>query len=275
MLSITVIIPSFNRAYCIERALDSVLKQSYLPDSIIVIDDGSTDDTERLVKIKYPQVEYYKQDNAGVSAARNLGINRSSTDWIALLDSDDEWLSDKLEKQVEILRENPESKLCHTEEIWIRNGKRVNQMNKHQKSGGWIFEKCLPLCAISPSSVLMHKSLFDEKGLFREDLPACEDYDLWLKICASYPVLYLEEPGIIKYGGHDDQLSQKYWGMDRFRIQSLFDLLSKNLLNKEQQQATHEMLIKKIDIYLKGARKRGKSEDVDYYESLLERLKSI
>jgi len=273
MLSITVIIPSFNRAYCLERALDSVLKQSYLPSSIIVIDDGSTDDTEKVVKTKYPQIEYYKQENAGVSAARNLGINKSSTDWIALLDSDDEWLPDKLERQVEVLRQNPESKLCHTEEIWIRNGKRVNQMNKHQKSGGWIFEKCLPLCAISPSSVLMHKSLFDEKGFFREDLPACEDYDLWLKICASYPVLYLEEPGIIKYGGHDDQLSQKYWGMDRFRIQSLLNLLSKNLLNEEQQQATREMLIKKIDIYLKGARKREKTEDVEYYESLLATIK--
>lgn len=273
MLSITVIIPSFNRAYCLERALDSVLNQSYLPQSIILVDDGSTDETERLVKTKYPQVEYYKQENTGVSSARNLGISKSSTDWIALLDSDDEWLSDKLEKQVEVLNQNPEFKLCHTEEIWIRNSKRVNQMNKHQKSGGWIFEKCLPLCAISPSSVLMHKSLFEEKGLFREDLPACEDYDLWLKICASYPVLYLEEPGIIKYGGHDDQLSQKYWGMDRFRIQSLVDLLASNLLDDEQQQVTCEMLTYKINIYLKGARKRGKIEDVDYYESLLDTIK--
>jgi len=273
MLSITVIIPSFNRAYCLERALNSVLKQSYLPQSIIVVDDGSTDETESLIKTKYPKVEYYKQENAGVSSARNSGIRQSSTDWIALLDSDDEWLPNKLERQVDILNQSPESKLCHTEEIWIRNGKRVNQMNKHQKSGGWIFEKCLPLCAISPSSVLMHKSLFSEKGLFREDLPACEDYDLWLKICASYPVLYLEEPGILKYGGHEDQLSQKYWGMDRFRIQALLDLLDKAYLNESQKKSTLEMLIKKIEIFLKGARKRDKQADIKHYESLLKRLK--
>ena len=268
-LAITVIIPTFNRAYCLSRALDSVLKQSYQPQAIIVIDDGSTDETESLIKEKYPQVEFYQQENLGVSAARNFGINKSSTDWIALLDSDDEWLPHKLEKQVEILSKHPDAKLCHTEEIWIRHGKRVNQMSKHQKSGGWIFEKCLPLCAISPSSVLMHKSLFDKVGLFREDLPACEDYDLWLKICSAYPVLYLEEPGILKYGGHDDQLSQKYWGMDRFRIQSLRDLLEGEFLDENQKKMVLNMLVKKIQIYLKGARKREKFEDVEYYESLL------
>jgi len=302
MLSISIIIPTYNRAYCLPRAIDSALKQSYQAQNIIVVDDGSTDDTVSLIKEKYPQVIFIQQKNAGVSAARNNGIKHVDTDWVALLDSDDEWLPDKLEQQVALIAKNPESKLCHTEEIWIRNGVRVNQMNKHQKSGGWIFEKCLPLCAMSPSSVLMRKTLFDEVGLFREDLPACEDYDLWLKICASNPVLYLEEPGIIKYGGHEDQLSQKFWGMDRFRIKSLLGLLrggllksdlQKNglqkeeslnhgllnkgllkdrLLNEDQERQVRTMLEKKINIFIKGARKRGKSDDVAYYESLLDQL---
>ncbi|HFE37282.1 MAG TPA: glycosyltransferase family 2 protein [Gammaproteobacteria bacterium] len=265
----SVIIPSYNRAYCLARAIESVLQQSYQAKTIVVVDDGSTDDTEVLVKHRYPQVIYYKQKNKGVSAARNLALSRLTTNWVAFLDSDDEWLPNKLEQQVALLANNDGYKICHTEELWVRNGKRVNQMAKHKKSGGWIFEKCLPLCVISPSSVLMHKSLFYEIGFFREDFPACEDYDLWLKICALYPVLYVTQPCIVKYGGHDDQLSRKYWGMDRFRIQSLLDLLQANILDESQAQLTKKMMNKKIEIYLKGARKRGKTAEIVYYESLL------
>jgi len=269
MLDISVIIPSFNRASVLPRAIDSVMKQRYQPECIMLIDDGSIDGTTELIKARYPQVVYIRQENAGVSAARNRGIKQLTTDWVALLDSDDEWLPDKLERQVSLLNEFPEAKFCHTEEIWVRAGQRVNQMKKHQKSGGWIFEKCLPLCAISPSSVLMHRSLFEQIGLFREDFPACEDYDLWLKICASHPVLYIKEPCIIKYGGHDDQLSKQHWGMDRFRIQSLTDLLEGNWLDEKQKQAAQIMLIKKITIFLKGAKKRGNVEVIHRYETLL------
>lgn len=268
MSEITVIIPTYNRAHCLARALDSVLQQTIAAPNIIVIDDGSTDDTERLMEA-YPNVQYVRQENRGVSAARNKGLQRVMTPWVALLDSDDEWLPNKLEKQVALLSQNPNHRLCHTEEIWVRNGVRVNQMNKHKKSGGWIFDKCLPMCAISPSSVLMETSLFSEFGYFREDLPACEDYDLWLKICAAYPVLYVEEPCIIKYGGHEDQLSQKYWGMDRFRIKSLVDLLEGGVLNDEQRLLSINMAVKKITVYLKGARKRNKTEEVATYEALL------
>jgi len=272
MLAISVIIPTFNRVHCLSRAIDSVLKQTVQPQSIIVVDDGSDDGSEQLVSQAYPQVTYKRINNSGVSAARNVGIQQVSTDWIALLDSDDEWLPNKLERQISLLGESPDCKLCHTEEIWVRNGKRVNQMNKHQKSGGWIFEKCLPLCAISPSSVLLHKSLFEEVGLFREDLPACEDYDLWLKICSKYPVLFLDEPAIIKYGGHDDQLSKKYWGMDRFRIKALSEFIQEKTLSPEQEKQALAMLKNKIAIYVKGAAKRGKTEDVAYYNALLEQF---
>ncbi len=275
MPDISVIIPSFNRAHCLPRAIDSVMKQSYPPRRIVVIDDGSVDGTAELIKMRYPQVDYIWQENAGVSAARNQGVGQLTTDWVALLDSDDEWLPHKLEKQVSLLNEHPEAKFCHTEEIWIRAGRRVNQMKKHQKSGGWIFEKCLPLCAISPSSVLMHRSLFEKVGLFREDLPACEDYDLWLKICASHPVLYIKEPCIIKYGGHDDQLSTQHWGMDRFRIQSLTDLLKGHWLDEKQKQVAKIMLTKKIVIFLKGAKKRKNVKAINRYEQLLSNVENL
>jgi len=272
MFRISVIIPTFNRAHSLPRALHSVLNQTLPPEELIVVDDGSNDNTEALIRETFPQVRYIRQVQQGVSAARNRGIEMAQGDWIALLDSDDEWLPSKLEHQVQLLKKNPEYKVCHTEEIWIRNGVRVNQMNKHKKVGGWIYQQCLPLCAMSPSSIVLHKSLLEDVGNFKEELPACEDYDLWLRICARYPVLYIEQPCIKKYGGHEDQLSQKHWGMDRFRIQALANMLDMNVLNENDEQATRKMLKKKINIFLKGARKHGNDEAVAYYSDVLSRF---
>jgi len=163
-----------------------------------------------------------------------------------------------LEKQFAAMQ-NSNHKVCHTEEIWIRNGVRVNQMNKHQKSGGWIFEKCLPLCAMSPSSIVIHRSVFEQVGSFDEELPACEDYDLWLRITAQYPVDFVAEPCIKKYGGHADQLSCQHWGMDRFRIKALDKVLGLPL-NQVQYTAALSMRNAKLTILLKGAIKHGNSE---------------
>ena len=146
---ISVIIPTYNRHALLERAVLSVLKQTRPADEIIIIDDGSTDGTAELIPKKFPQILYSWQENKGVSTARNAGIESASSEWIAFLDSDDTWLRRKLEYQQKSLIENPEFLICHTNEIWIRHGKRVNPLKKHQKSGGYIFEKCLyiyPIC---------------------------------------------------------------------------------------------------------------------------------
>ncbi|MEJ2316038.1 MAG: glycosyltransferase family A protein [Gammaproteobacteria bacterium] len=269
--SVSVIIPTYNRVRTLPRALDSVLAQTRAIDEIIVVDDGSTDSTVDLVLGNYPQVKLLQQSNLGVSAARNHGIKEASSDWIALLDSDDRWLPTKLEAQFALVKQRPDHRLCHTEEIWIRNGKRVNQMHKHRKSGGHIYNQCLPLCVISPSSVLMHRTLFEEIGLFDETLPACEDYDLWLRVCAREPVLFVDTPLIEKYGGHDDQLSRKHWGMDRFRIRALEKILANNLLTPDQGRETVAMLLRKAAILEQGARKRGKLQRADYYRQLMQR----
>ena len=269
MSSISVVIPTYNRVALLERALDSVLAQTLSADEIIVVDDGSTDGTVSMLKSHYHGVNFIEQDNQGVSAARNAGIKTASHSWIALLDSDDVWHANKLERQVQELKNAPEHLICHCDEIWIRNGQRVNQMDKHKKTGGHIFQHCLPLCAISPSTVMIHGSLFEEIGLFDETLPACEDYDLWLQICSRYPVLYVDEALITKYGGHDDQLSRKYWGMDRFRIRALNKIISETKLNDSDRQAAIKIMIKKINIYLAGAEKHGNTEDVDNFEKIL------
>jgi len=267
---ISIIIPTYNRSYTLARALDSVVRQSTGYRQIIVVDDGSTDNTEELINSNYPQVDYVKQKQQGVSAARNLGIKQAKGQWLAFLDSDDAWHIDKLKLQMDALNNNPGLLLCHTNEIWYLNGVLRNQMQKHEKTGGWIFEKCLPMCLISPSSVMIHRSLFDKVGLFDESLVACEDYDLWLRICAFYPVLYCPEPLTFKYGGHEDQLSKKYWGMDRFRIQSLFQLIRSGNLSQENLAKAKNMLNYKTTIYIKGAKKRQKWQEIEYYEKLLQ-----
>lgn len=268
--SVTVIIPSYNRRAVLGRALDSVFAQSLPADQVILVDDGSNDDTDALAA-SYPDVCYIKQANRGVSAARNAGIAAATGDWIAFLDSDDEWLPDKLQKQLAASKQNPQYSLIHSDEIWIRNGVRVNQMDKHAKTGGMIFERCLPLCVISPSAAMVRRSLLLELGGFNESLPACEDYDLWLRICAHHPVLYIDEPLLNKYGGHEDQLSRQYWGMDRFRVRALDELLQSDVLNAGQAAAARSVLLKKSAILLQGARKRNNEELIEKMCSLRER----
>ena len=278
-MKLSVIIPTYNRVILLQRALESVVTQQ-LPTGmksmqIIVVDDGSTDETERMVRSKFQHVLYLKQNNKGVSAARNLGIKTANGDWLAFIDSDDEWLKDKLVRQFSLLNESG-LLVCHTEEIWIRNGVRVNQMNKHQKSGGWIFENCLPLCAMSPSSMLMHKSVLSRVGVFDEYFPACEDYDLWLRIAPQYEVAYVAEACINKYGGHEDQLSHQHWGMDRFRVIAL-DKILQNSLSSSDQSAAVSMLFTKLNILMQGAIKHDNQEllkecqdKIDRWQHLIE-----
>lgn len=269
---VSVIIPTFNRRHCIARALDSVFAQTHSNLQVLVIDDGSTDDTMDFIQATYPLVELHTQTNQGVSHARNQGIKRAQGNWIALLDSDDAWLPDKITQQITALQDNPDEYLCHTEEIWYRHHRRVNPMHKHQKYGGWIYPRCLERCLISPSSVLIKKELFDQVGHFDEHLPACEDYDLWLRITAFYPVLFLSTPLTIKYGGHADQLSRRYWGMDRFRIQALQAMLQNTALSKPYREQTEHILRDKIQVYLQGAKKRHKYDDIQHYTELLHSL---
>lgn len=268
-LKIFAIIPTYNRLETVGRAIESVLQQTSAPTQLIVIDDGSTDGTAAHLEAN-PDVLMMRQENRGVSAARNAGIRRAlgeGADWIALLDSDDEWAPQKLARQIEISKTTP-APLIHTEEIWIRNGTRVNPAKKHAKANGEAYLDCLPLCCISPSSAMIHRSLFTEIGLFDESLPACEDYDLWLRICARHPVHLIDEPLTIKYGGHADQLSRTHWGMDRFRVQALRKMIDAGELSDEYQAASIAMHEKKLGILMAGARKRGNTERVAEFKAM-------
>ncbi|OQY28177.1 MAG: glycosyl transferase [Candidatus Cloacimonetes bacterium 4572_55] len=271
-ISVSVIIPTYNRVVMLQEAITSVLEQTYTDFELIVVDDGSTDETQEVLRQYADRLIYLRHDeNQGVSAARNRGIRSARGEWIAFLDSDDLWRPEKLEIQIAFFDKTPDAHICQTEEIWVRRGKRVNPKKIHRKYSGDVFRHCLPLCIVSPSAVMIRRKLLDEVRLFDESLPACEDYDLWLRISKKYPIYLINQPLIVKRGGHSDQLSGKYWGMDRFRVQSIANLLKNNDLSDEQYQLAVSELHRKCGILIQGFRKRKKFEDAEKYQIIKEK----
>ncbi len=264
---VSVILPTFDRAWTLESAIESVLTQDYPNIELIVIDDGSSDSTPELLSNYKNKLNLITQQNKGVSAARNAGIKKSQGDFIALLDSDDAWEREKITCQAEFFKQNPDALICQTEEIWIRNGKRVNPKIKHKKPSGDIFEPSLYLCLVSPSAVMMKRELFELKGYFDETLTVCEDYDLWLRISASIPVYLIDKPYTIKRGGHEDQLSS-FHSQDKFRIQSLKKLIESHALSQYQIKRAKGVMKQKCEIYGNGCQKRERLDEAKYYFDL-------
>jgi glycosyltransferase involved in cell wall biosynthesis len=265
---VSIIIPTFNRAWSIHRAIDSVLDQNYKNFELIVVDDGSTDATPTILSGYREAIKRINQRNSGVSAARNRGIAEASGRLITFLDSDDYWLPQKLSTQVDFFASHPDAVICQTEEIWIKNSRRMNPKKRHQKPSGMMFSQSLHLCLISPSAVMIRKELFDEAGVFDETLPACEDYDLWLRVTCRYPVHLIDTPLIVKTGGHPDQLSASP-SLDKYRITAILKILKSGLLTESQHKDAVTSLKQKCKIYADGCRKRGRMDEASYYERLL------
>ena len=268
---ISVIIPTFNRAKLLVEAVRSVVDQKDVPEDveIIVVDDGSTDNTREALAALAGKIAYIRHEHSGVSKARNLGISRSSGEWIAFLDSDDLWLPGKLRAQMKFFSDHPETFLCQTDEIWIRNGRRLNARKYHRKPSGYCFPLLLERCLVSPSAVVVHRRVFDLAGLFDESLPACEDYDLWLRIGCRFPIGLVEKPLIVKRGGHPDQLSANIANLDKYRIEAIVKLIRTAPLSPEQRHAAEKILEEKRRIYSDGCRKRGNIAEARRVDSLV------
>ena len=267
---VSVVIPTYNRAKYLRECLDSILRQKFQNFELIVVDDGSEDETSLILEDYKEKILVIHQENKGVSAARNTGISCAKGTYLAFCDSDDMWLPYKLEKQMELFAQETSAVVCYTDEIWIRKGVRVNPCKHHEKVSGWIFEKSLELCLVSPSSVMMHRHFFDLAGNFDESLPACEDYDLWLRASQIFPFHFVDEPLIVKRGGHADQLSHKHWGMDRFRVQAILKCLNSGTMRPENRKAALLSLEKKCTILANGALKRSNLELEKYYRGLID-----
>lgn len=260
-VTVSAVVPTRNRARRTLRAVRSILAQSRPVDELVVVDDGSSDDTVAVLRRELPQLRVLRQEHAGVSAARNHGIRETRGRWIAFLDSDDEWLPTKIDRQLAAIASTDGAVLCHTDEIWMRGGRQVNPGRRHAKDGEDLFVRSLELCLISPSSVMLRRSLLDEVGMFDESLPACEDYDLWLRVLRRHPALFVDEPLLVKNGGHADQLSRQA-GLDRYRVRALRRLLESGGLAWERRSAAKRALVEKLTVYLNGARRRGRSDEV-------------
>lgn len=261
MPKISVIIPTYNRESFLKDAIQSVLDQTFKNFELLIIDDGSTDATEEMIRKNFHdnRIRYIYKRNEGVASARNLGIKEAQSDWLAFLDSDDRWYPEKLENQFRFLINNSHIKICQTEDIWFRNGKRFNPKKKHAKKSGWIFSYCVELCTVCCSTIMLHKDIFRAEGLFDESLAACEDYDLWLRLSLKYPIITLSHILAWKQGGHSDQLSQKYWGMDIFRVRALQKILNHSDISYREKKLVRQSLKSRYDVLELGAKKRGKT----------------
>ncbi|MDX9702148.1 MAG: glycosyltransferase family A protein [Candidatus Auribacterota bacterium] len=269
-IPVSIIIPVYNRQSMLERAITSVLRQTYTAFELIVVDDGSDEPLcEVAEKFADKRIRFVKQLHKGVSAARNYGVSLARHTHIAFLDSDDEWLDDKLQQQMCFLTGQPAYRICYTGEQWIRHGKTFDHPKSREKFSGYIFEQCLNDCFIGCSTVVMEKSLFVQAGGFDTSLAVCEDYDLWLKISARYPIVLLDNRLIRKHGGHDDQLSRAVWGIDRFRIFSIKNILKSGRLSDRQSESARRVLHKKTDIVCGGCLKRGRFDGFAQFIPLL------
>lgn len=277
MKDITVIIPTYNRAPLLKKAMQSVLGQREKPAEIIIVDDGSTDHTQLVVEeltCSLTKIKYLYQPNRGPAAARNTGIMHASCDYLAFLDSDDEYHKEKLAVQFQALRADPEFLVSHTLETWYRRGVHLNQKKIHMPAHGNIFKACLRLCCVGMSTVMVRRELFERYGLFNEALRCCEDYDLWLRVSSFEPFLLIDRRLTIKHGGRPDQVSNAYKvGMDRFRIQALAELIDSNTLTVKQNHLAIEELVRKCGIYANGCLKHDKGDEADHYLKLAYTIK--
>jgi len=272
----SVIIPSYNRQDFLKIAVNSVLNQTFTDYELLVVDDGSTDNTPKIINsLNSPKIGYIFQPNQGVSSARNKGIKQAKGKFICFLDSDDRFCQEKLEITHNYIKKYPKYDIFHTEEIWYRNSGLLTPKACHKKPSGHVFGQALKLCCVSISTSAIKKGIFREIGNFDETMPACEDYDFWLRVTSKYPVFLIPEHLTIKEGGHSSQQSKKYEAMDKFRIYALERLIKSSSLTPNQHKLACEELKTKCSILLKGAKKRKKNKEAKYYKEISEKFKDL
>jgi len=195
---VSVVIPTYNRAASVVEAIDSTLAQTYPAMEIIVVDDGSTDDTREVVPRRYPQVRYFHQENGGVATARNFGIREARGEFVAFLDSDDLWLPGKTEKQVACFKQYPDVGLVYTDADFFDDTgpARVlrSRTSKAEFSTGDMVVNLFTRFSLHTPTVMMRKAVFETVGYFDEELRAVNDDNLWIRVAVRYPLRLIAEP---------------------------------------------------------------------------------
>jgi|TARA_R100000306_G_scaffold8310_1_gene11284 glycosyltransferase involved in cell wall biosynthesis len=208
LVVISVITPTYNRARFLPAAVASVLSQTFGDFELIIVDDGSEDNTPDVLKpfLADRRVRYVYQENQGQSHARNLALKQATGDFIAFLDSDDVWARDKLEKQLAVFRANSEVDIVHGDEATINEQGSVVSLQNMRRYSGRITRYLLADNSVSITTALVRRRCFDEMGGFDTSVGVADDYELWLRFSARY--CYQYEPGIVaSYRVMADQIS--------------------------------------------------------------------
>lgn len=208
---VSVIIPTYNGSRFIVQAVDSVLAQTYQPIELIVVDDGSTDNTASVLAPYRSRIHYVYQSNQGLSTARNRGIRASTGEYVAFLDSDDVWLPDKISQQVKCLAVNLGIGLVHTDVFyWDQvTGSRAQRNNGRMEYVGNCYARLFSANRITVSSVLVRRECLRHVGGFDDQIrrPSTQDYDLWIRLARYYSFAFIHQP-LILYRLHTTNASQ-------------------------------------------------------------------
>jgi glycosyltransferase involved in cell wall biosynthesis len=201
LTEVAVIIPSYNSAPCLARALDSVLAQTWRGAGIYVIDDGSIDDTDAVLRAYAGRIVSSRQPHAGQAAARNHGIRLSDSPYVAFLDADDEWLPRKLERQIEILRRNSRIGMIYSDCSTSGSGPFAGShfARVGTPASGRVFEQFLGNCNVFTPTVVVRRECLNDVGLFNESLAVGEDFNLWLRIAARWEIAVIPEVLAIRH----------------------------------------------------------------------------
>jgi len=245
-MSVSAIIPTYNCARLLPQAIESAIHQSHKLQEIIVVDDGSTDNTEECIRPFLSQIRYVKQENRGLAGARNRGIRESTAEFVAFLDADDVWLFEKTEKQLAAFRSSPDVVLTFTDAHVLSSSGKAMPTFMFGKGAreGYVFDGLLRSSFILPSTAMIRRNCFEDVGLFDEGLLCVEDLDLWLRISRKYQVKMVAEP-LAVWRRQEDSLTTKITNMGYGCIQVYRKWLSKSCgLNSEETRIVKHQISK-------------------------------
>jgi glycosyltransferase involved in cell wall biosynthesis len=294
MVGATVVVPTCNRREMVAQALQSVLAQTYRNFELVVVDDGSTDGTPmhlmrllgaepRAVEILSRMnpaalnpffhqfvhdgipIQYQYHPNRGLGAARNRGIRHARGTYVAFLEAEDLWEPTHLQAQIAFLDGDGWARIARVGGRQAKDGTRARRSRRAEEASGWIFSQALEACPAGLSCAVVHRGCFAECGTFDENMPACDDYDLWLRLAARFPIHYVAGPEVT-HRSPRPELASHSWTWDRFRVYALEKAFQSGQLNPEQRFLVSQEIVRRCEHLVEGYRRQKSEERANFYE---------
>ena len=265
MPTVSVIIHTYNNEKFIAETVESVLNQTYKDYEIIVVDDGSVDGTRDALKPYMQKIRYHYKENGGIASAKNAGIKLSQTEYVAFLDHDDLWVSDKLQLQMECFNENTQAGLVYAKYTSFRDGKELR--TKPEKGySGWIFKELLSKSFIQTSTVMVKKECLDAVGPYDESFSLGDEYDMFLRISKKFQCGFIDK-GLTKYRVHDANASKNDFLFDKENL-GVYKKIYNNFtdLNGEEKKILRKRIAGYSMKVAEGLYRLGKLEESKKYQ---------